>query len=102
MFSYISDYTEPQAIIVFFKPRALRMLTGHPSIQVDSTSEIDRGDYLCLFLGPEAYQQITAEQATELVKAGELKLIYTNGEYNLYRILKPIPLVLADPPAVGQ
>lgn len=89
MFSYISDHTEPQAIIVFFKPRALRMLTGRPSIQIEFPSKIDRGDYLCLYLGPDAYQQISAQQADELVKSSQLSLVYANGEYRLYRILKP-------------
>lgn len=97
MFAYISQHTAEQDIIIFFKPRALRMLTNRPAIQVDFPSEIGRGDYLCLYLGPDAYQQISPQQASDLVKDGILEMVYSNEEFILYRVIKPRILRIFQP-----
>jgi hypothetical protein len=49
MFLYIQDNTKSSDIIVFFKPRVMRMMTDRRSIILDDAWEIYKGDYLVLY-----------------------------------------------------
>lgn len=49
MFDFVSKHTETNSIIVFFKPRVLRMMTGRNSIMIDSGSDLHKGDYYVFF-----------------------------------------------------
>ncbi len=49
MFSFITSSTEKESIIVFFKPRLMRMMTNRKSLMLRTKEELSRGDYVCLF-----------------------------------------------------
>ena len=68
-------------------------------------TQVDRGDYLCEYLGKDAYNQLTFENVARLVDQRKLSLIYENPEFRLYRIHKfnnngvaPGPRPVADHP----
>jgi len=104
-FSFIVRRTEPNSVILFFKPRAMRLFTGRPSLMIREGTQVDRGDYLCEYLGKDAYNQLTFENVARLVDQRKLSLIYENPEFRLYRIHKfnnngvaPGPRPVADHP----
>ena len=48
MYNFIQDKTPPDSIIVFFKPRAMRLFTDRDSYMALTCSELTRGDYVVL------------------------------------------------------
>ncbi len=51
LFRYVRDGTRPDSVIVFFKPRALRLLTGRAAFTATDCTRAARGNYLVLHKG---------------------------------------------------
>jgi hypothetical protein len=49
MFKFISENTNKDSVIIFFKPRAMRLITDRRSIRACNLAEILRGDYFVLY-----------------------------------------------------
>jgi hypothetical protein len=88
VFSFIGTSTEPESIIVFFKPRAMRLFTERPSIMIKEADKIIRGDYLCVYLREDAYNQVTLDDVGGLLEKGKLTPVYQNADFRVYRINK--------------
>ncbi len=87
MFDYVKSNTDPSAVIVFFKPRAMRLVAGRPSLEWNNASELPPGQYLCLYRFENEGSQLSAADAAALVAAGKLKLIFENSDFQLFQIL---------------
>jgi hypothetical protein len=85
MFSFVREKTPEDSVIVFFKPRVMRMLTKRRSVQLDNVSALSLGSHLCILRG--AYRQLPDSAIEELVRGGTLNLIYANSDFRLYQIL---------------
>ena len=89
LFSFILNNTEKDSIIVFFKPRVMRLYTNRQSILTDEVDKVTRGDYLCLYLRDNAYHQIRKDDVVSLFENDKIRLLYQNTDFQLYRIIKP-------------
>jgi hypothetical protein len=87
MFAYIKNNTEQESVIVFFKPRAMRLLTGRPSLEWNNPSDLPPGRYLCLYRNEDEGSQLSAADVEALQKSGKIKLIYENSDFQLFEIL---------------
>jgi len=88
LFSFISQNTELDSIIVFFKPRAMKLFTDRQSILIREANELNRGDYLCVYLRQHGASQVTSDDIARLLKEGQLSLVYQNVDFRVYRISK--------------
>ena len=88
MFSFIEQNTESESIVVFFKPRVMRMMTGRRSLMIDKIEELSRGDYLCLYLKGGTYCQVSPDAIIDFSEQGAARLIYENSEFRLYRLME--------------
>jgi len=88
VFSFITKVTESNSVVLFFKPRAMRLFTGRPSLMISEAVRLSSGDYLCEYLGEDAYNQLSFDTIARLVKEGRLGLMYQNPDFRLYRIHK--------------
>jgi hypothetical protein len=96
MFEFIRRNTEKDSVVVFFKPRVMRMMTGRKSIMLTKMEELalSRGDYLCLFLpkiGPDSMyvaSRVSPFQVSPNVIIGKRNIepVYENNEYKIYRL----------------
>lgn len=86
LFSYVSEHTGKGSTIIFFKPRAMRLMTDRKSIMINKADELARGDYLCLYKGGTAYNQVSVEIVEALMLSGSARLIYDNGDFKLYSL----------------
>ena len=87
VFSYISKNTETDSIIVFRKPRVMRLYTDRQSIMVHQVNKLARGDYLCISLVPDASDdQIINDDVVSLRENGRIQLVYQNMDFELYQI----------------
>ena len=88
MFSFIRENTPEDSVVVFFKPRAMRMLTNRRSVQVDNPHNLTLGSHLCIELGNDAGNlQLSDGTVQQLLEDQKLHLIYQNSDFRLYRIL---------------
>lgn len=86
MFSFIKDNTEAGSTVVFFKPRAMRLLTGRRSLMINERSQLARADYLCIYLRPDAMNQVSHEDVGSLRKGNMIELVYSNADFAVYRL----------------
>lgn len=88
LFSFISNNTRNDSIIMFFKPRVMRLYTNRQSILIDQVGKLGRGDYLCFYLRAP-YHQIREDDVISLLENDKIRLVYQNVDFQLYRIIKP-------------
>lgn len=91
MFSYIRMMvrnSEEDKVVIFFKPRVMRLMTGGASILINEPGQLDRGDYLCVHPAPDK-DQIPREHLVLMKESGNLQLMYYNNTFSLYKLLKP-------------
>ncbi len=89
MFSFIREEVPEDAVVVFFKPRLMRMLTGRRSIMIDQPDGLDRGTHLCICRAEFALEQLPETTVQPLVKSGILRRIFKNSTFFIYRIGEP-------------
>ena len=86
VYDYIQEKTPKDSVIVFFKPRAMRLLTGHDSIMSTECDRILKGDVLVLSRKVGRNQQIPPEE----IDACHLPLeeVLKNSRFIVYQIQK--------------
>jgi hypothetical protein len=88
IFSFVREKTPPNAVVVFFNPEVMRLFTDRRSIRFDGTSDLSRGNYLCVYSRKkDGDGQIPETAVAELLKRDKLRLMYANSEFRLYEIL---------------
>jgi hypothetical protein len=88
VFSFISNNTETDSIIVFYKPRVMRLFTNRRSIMINQIDKLTKGDYLCISLSQNAYHQIGNTDLASLYEKGRIHSVYENKDFRLYQIKK--------------
>lgn len=90
VFSFISKNTEPNSIIVFFKPSIMQLFTNRQSTSITKIAEVKRGDYLCwsLLAEEEKLKQVGRDDVKRLLEEKQVSLMYQNADFQLYRIIK--------------
>jgi hypothetical protein len=85
-YDFIKNETDPESIIVFFKPRAMYLMTDRISL---ASTECDRmllGDYLALSKKVGENLQIPPERIDECNLP--LEQVFQNRRFVVYQILK--------------
>jgi hypothetical protein len=86
VYDYINEKTPPDSVVVFFKPRVMVMMTGHPTIMSTECERMRKGDYLVLSRKVGGNQQITPE------KIGGCNLplneVLKNSRFIVYQLVK--------------
>jgi 4-amino-4-deoxy-L-arabinose transferase-like glycosyltransferase len=86
VYRYIQDETSEDSVIIFFKPRAMRLMTSRDSILSTDCEGILKGDYLVLSRKVGKNQQIPPEE----IDACNLPLseVLKNNRFIVYKIQK--------------
>jgi hypothetical protein len=84
MLNFVRQNIPQEAVVAFFKPRLVRMVTNHRSYQIDRIPALAGADYLCMFI--YGYDQLPPAAISDLEKQGVLTLIFTNNDFQIYRI----------------
>ncbi len=87
MFDYLKTNTDPSSVVVFFKPRAMRLITGRASLEWNNGAELPPGQYLCLYRFEDEGHQLSAADIVALQAAGKIKLVFENSDFQLFQIL---------------
>ena len=86
VYTYIKEETPADSIVVFFKPRVMRLMTDHDSLMSTECDRILKGDYLVLSKKVGENQQIPPEK----ISACNLPLnqAFSNSRFIIYQIRK--------------
>jgi hypothetical protein len=86
VFNYIEEKTPSNSVVVFFKPRVMKLMTDHESIMSMDCEHILNGDVLVLSRKVGANQQIPPEE----IDACHLPLdeVLRNNRFIVYKIQK--------------
>ena len=86
VYEYIKEETPPESVVIFFKPRVMVMMTGHPTIMSTECERMSKGDYLVLSRKVGENQQIPPEK----IGACNLPLdqVLRNNRFVVYRVQK--------------
>lgn len=86
MYDFIKNETPKNSVIVFFKPRALRLMTDRDAISVTQCDQLSRGDYIALSKKVEDNLQIPPE---EIEACGlPLEAVFQNRRFIVYKIFR--------------
>ena len=86
VYNYIKEKTAPDSVLVFFKPRAMRLMTNHDTITSMECSRMSLGDYIVLSRKVGENQQIAPEE----IASCNLPLdeVLRNRRFIIFEILK--------------
>lgn len=80
MFGFIKAQTRDQDIIVFFKPRAMRLFTGRKSFAAIERERLLRGDYVVIHKQMGNYLQVVPDAAAAIV--------FENATFRVFQMKK--------------
>jgi hypothetical protein len=86
VYDYIQEETPTDSVIVFFKPRAMRLLTGRDSLMSTECERILKGDLLVLSRKVGENQQIPPEEIGSCNLP--LEEVLKNNRFIVYQIQK--------------
>jgi hypothetical protein len=86
MYDFIKEQTPPKSVIVFFKPRALRLMTDHDALALTECARLPEGDYLALSKKVGENLQIPPEDIGECNLP--LNKVFENRRFVVYRVEK--------------
>jgi hypothetical protein len=88
LFSFISNNTEKDSIMVFCKPRVMRLFTNRQSVLIDQVDKVTIGDYLIQARRGRT-DQIGQNDVISLIENDKIRLLYENMDFQLFQIIKP-------------
>jgi energy-coupling factor transporter transmembrane protein EcfT len=86
VYQYIREETPAQSVIIFFKPRAMRLMTNRDSLLSTDCKGILKGDYLVLSRKVGENQQITPDEIDSCNLP--LNQVLKNNRFIVYEIQK--------------
>lgn len=86
MFAFVREQTPAHSVIVFFKPRAMRLLGERYSILLDRCERLHEGDYIVLHQKQADNGQVDPEK----ISACKLNLeqVFANRRFKVYQVLR--------------
>lgn len=88
MFSFIREKTPAESIIIFMRPRALRLFTDHDSFMTENCADLVKGDYVALHEKMAGNGQIPPEEIATCNPAVTLSPVFNNKRFTVYKIGK--------------
>jgi hypothetical protein len=90
LFAFITHNTAADDVIVFHKPRVIRLFSGRSSIRINRVEELVRGDFLVIDENEKAFQ-ISKQEKELLISARQLDAVFSNTKFEVYRLKKAVP-----------
>jgi hypothetical protein len=88
VFRFIREKTPPESVIIFFKPRAMRLFTDRDTFMTDRCQDLAKGDYLALSEKVGDNGQIAPEEIGRCNLGVKLEEVFSNKRFIVYKIGK--------------
>jgi hypothetical protein len=87
MFEFLREKTPAESVIIFFRPRALRLFTDRDAFMTERCADLPKGDYLALSKKVEDHGQIAPEEISSCAGV-KLEEVFNNRRFTVYKISK--------------
>ena len=84
MFEFIRGKTPPDSVIIFFKPRAMRLFTDRDSFLTDRCQDLTQGDYVVIHEKQGSNGQLTQQALATCGIPAES--VFNNKRFTVYKI----------------
>jgi 4-amino-4-deoxy-L-arabinose transferase-like glycosyltransferase len=88
MFSFIREKTPTDSIVIFMRPRALRLFTGRDAFMTENCADLAKGNYVAIHEKYADNGQIAPEKVTSCNPALKLDVVFNNKRFTVYKIHK--------------
>jgi hypothetical protein len=85
LYEFIRTQTPAESIIIFMRPRALRLFTQRDSFLTTRCADLPKGDYVALHEKMAANNQIAPDQIAACPGI-HLEMVFNNKRFSVYRI----------------
>jgi len=85
-YDFIKNNTPPDSVIVFFKPRVMRLMTDRDALALTECDRISEGDFLALSKKVGENLQIPPERIDECNLP--LDVVFQNRRFTVYQVIK--------------
>lgn len=86
MYNFVRSRTDVESVIIFFKPRLMRLMTARDSILIARCSNLRRGDVVVLDRKLGLGQQVSPREITTCNPALSLTPVFANEDFLAYQI----------------
>jgi len=86
MFEFIQSDTPADAVVSFYKPRALRLFTDRDALLIDSCDALGKADYVILRKSRGAVDQILPADVVSCNPSLTVTKVFDNEKYTVYQI----------------
>ncbi len=86
MYTFVKEKTPSTGVIIFVKPRALRLFTERSSFMTDQCSDLTKADYVALNLKMDNSGQIPPDKITACGSGVNLSQVFQNKRFVVYKI----------------
>lgn len=87
MFAFVRDETPPEAVVVFYKPRVLRLLTDRDAFRTTTCDGLRGGDFVVVHRG-EPLAAASQVAHPETCAAVEPKPVFQNDDFAIFRVVR--------------
>lgn len=88
LFSFIREETPAGSVIIFMRPRALRLFTDRDAFMTERCEDLVKGDYVAIHEKMAGNGQIPPEQVTSCNPLVTLEEVFNNKRFTIYKIHK--------------
>jgi hypothetical protein len=87
LFDWIRLTTAPDSVVIFFKPRAMRLLTDRAALLIDNCSQLGKGDYVVIRKTGGDTGQVRPDEVARCNRSVDATKAFENAEFIAYHIL---------------
>jgi len=88
MFAFLREEPPAESVIIFVRPRALRLFTEHEAFMTENCADLVKGDYIAIHEKMGNVGQIPPEQVTSCNPTVSLEVVFNNKRFTVYKIQK--------------
>jgi len=88
LYAFLREKTPENAVIIFMRPRALRLFTARDAFMTERCEDLRKGDYVALHEKVGDNGQISPDQVTTCNADVKLALVFNNKRFTVYKIEK--------------
>ncbi len=89
MFTFVREKTPENSVVIFYKPRALRLFTNRDAFMTDRCADLSKGNYVVISEKTGDKEQIPPEQVLSCNPAVRLDEVFRNKRFTVYEISRP-------------
>jgi 4-amino-4-deoxy-L-arabinose transferase-like glycosyltransferase len=86
LYEFIRDETPADSVIIFVRPRALRLFTDRDAFMTENCADLPKGDYVAIHEKMGNVGQISPEEVTSCNPSVTLKQVFNNRRFTVYQI----------------